>query len=167
MIDKCGSGSIQNYYFLLFVYMNAIKDTVRVSLGSKIRSTDKLNYLHKIRTDQRTKKLNQASFPQMASERQKLYAQVPEWIYRQQIVRGKAGMEIAADIFVSMNLYPTEITSWKNCRVFLLLTKIRGHTIEAAVGRRRKGNSFRCFRFVTSVRTKRRFPILVSAILCS
>ena len=112
--------------------MNAIKDTVRVVLGSKTSSKDKLNYLHKICTDQRTKKLNQASFPQIVSERQKLYTQVSEWIYRQQIVRGTAAMEIAADILASMSLYPTEITGWKNCWVFLLLTKIRSHTEEAS-----------------------------------
>lgn len=132
LIDKCGNVRTQNNCFLLLVYLNAIKDTIRVLMGSKISSTDKLNFLHKICTDQRTKKLNQASLPQIVSERQKLWTQISEWMYRQQIVRGIAGMEIAADIFASMNLYPTEITGWKNCWVFLLLSKINSHMEEDA-----------------------------------
>lgn len=126
--SKCGHVSTQNTCFLLLVYLNAINDTIKVLLNSKTSSAKKLDFLHKISTDQRTKKLVQCTFSQVTAQRQPLFNQISNWIYRQQIIRSQTGMELAADILASIGVYPTEIAGWKCSSLFLLATKIKMHS---------------------------------------
>lgn len=55
LIDKCGSVSAQNRWFLQTVYSNAVKDTVNVIRQSTISATEKLRECHIIADDPLTR----------------------------------------------------------------------------------------------------------------
>jgi glycosyltransferase involved in cell wall biosynthesis len=128
LADKCGYISKQNYYFLLSVYLYAIRDTINVLLDSQVNDKVKLVYLHRIFSDYRTKKINQITYPAVVCDRQKLYSQLTEWIYDKEIEPSIVNIANMADIFAVMGVYPTHVKNWETCYVFLLLINIRNQT---------------------------------------
>lgn len=128
LTDKCGYVSEKNYHFLLSVYLYAIRDTINVLLDSQVNDKEKLDYLHRIFLDYRTKKTNQITYPEVVYCRQRLYSRLTEWICDKEIEPSIVNIVNIADIFAVMGVYSTRVKNWKTCYIFLLLVKIRNKT---------------------------------------
>ena len=127
LIYKCGRVSPRNLSFLFAVHLNALRDTTNVLLGAHIDSIEKLKGLRDIFTDQRAQDLQQMQTQEygFSAIKEELYNNIVRWVLSQRETRNGEGMEIAADLFAAIGVYPVQIDGWHDCRVFTLLSKIR------------------------------------------
>lgn len=120
---KCGKVSRENMNFLFHVYLNAIRDTMRILLDAQISISEKLLSLREIFHSRQTQELLQ--WTGAAEQKDELLRQAAVWVLSQAEARTSANLEIAADILAAMGMYPTRAGGWQDGQVFLLLTEIK------------------------------------------
>jgi len=78
LIDKCSGVSYQNDNFLLFLYFNALLETLTVLLDAQIGVVEKIKWLHDIFSDNHTKRL--IAWPDCIDEKQTMFGVVADWL---------------------------------------------------------------------------------------
>lgn len=126
LISKCGAVSNDNLNFLFNVYLNAVRDTINVLINAQIDFIDKLCRLRDIFHNQHTQELFQCKG--LETQRNNLFHQVAVWLLSTREVCIEKGLEIAADILTTMDMYPTQVYDWQDCWFFLLLMKLKDRT---------------------------------------
>lgn len=123
LMSKCGVVTDANLSFLYRVYLNAIKDTIKVIINTNITLTIKMNKLCEIIQSEQTQKL--ISWSGAKTEKTDLFNQIAKWVLSQKEVRSNEGLDLAAAILAGIRLYPTQISGWDEKLLFILLIKIK------------------------------------------
>ncbi|MFT9055826.1 MAG: glycosyltransferase family 2 protein [Ethanoligenens sp.] len=123
LVSAYGSISQENQNYLFGFYLNAITNTIFVMLNANINVIEKLDKLRDIFQDTHTQEL--VKWNGMAEQKSNLFRQILQWVLSQPETTEDKGLNLAADLFATLHLIPSNITGWPVSRTFILLTKIK------------------------------------------
>lgn len=125
---KCGTVSENNRNFMLAVYLGSIQNTIIVLLNSQLEVPEKFQLLREIFNYDITRELFRR--PGLTQLKQLLAEFISIWTLAQDLIHQEHELEITAEIFALMGIYPTSVSGWDDSQIFMLLSKIRRNQVK-------------------------------------